>query len=62
MQLQPMLANDPRCVRWISDHIDSQVEARGGARRKPEELHHAVQACLAEVTAGRIKLIERKAG
>lgn len=60
-QLSLTLAQDPKAVRWISDRIDAALDARGGARRTPEELHEAVMACHQEVMAGRMKLAASKA-
>lgn len=52
-QLSPAIGDDPRKVRWISDHIDRRVAERGGQRRTPEDLHIAIQACLEEARRGR---------
>lgn len=52
-QLAPSVVDDPRKIRWINNFIEERVAARGGARRNAQELHEAVQACLAEDRNGR---------
>lgn len=52
-QIAPALAQDPRKVRFINDWIEKAVEARGGERRRPGELHSAIQECIAEDRKGR---------
>lgn len=52
-QLSPELAEDSRKVRWINHAIEERIAQRGGVRRTAEDLHLAVQACLAEAQKGR---------
>ncbi|MBY5973099.1 hypothetical protein KUV28_12125 [Ferrimonas balearica] len=51
-QLAPSLAEDRRKVRWINDYVDARIAQRGGARRTAQELHEAIQACVAEDRKG----------
>ncbi len=52
-QLAPRMALDPRKVRFIDDAIRAAIEARGGERRLPRDLHEALQACVRADAAGR---------
>ena len=51
-QLAPSLAEDRRKVRWINDYVDARIAQRGGSRRTAQELHEAIQACVAEDRKG----------
>ena len=53
MQLAPDLAADPRKIRWIAAVIEERLSERGGQRRTAEDLHHAIQACIAARAQGR---------
>lgn len=50
--LAPHLAKDSRKVRYVNAAIDERVTARGGERRTSEDLHLAIQACIAHDRAG----------
>jgi hypothetical protein len=52
--LSPRLGGEPRFVRWIDRHIQEQLVQRGGERRRPEELHAAIQACLDAERQGKL--------
>jgi hypothetical protein len=50
--LAPQTAQDSRKIRWISKFIEDRIAQRGGQRRNAEDLHAAVQACVAEARKG----------
>ena len=52
MQLAPHLVDDPRKIRFIDARIQELIESRGGARRTQDDLHRAIQACVAHARAG----------
>ena len=51
-QLSADMAADSRKVRFIDTVIQERVEGRGGSRRTAEDLHFAVQECIAKARAG----------
>lgn len=51
-QVAPKIAGDSRKVRWISARIEERISQRGGSRRTAEDLHAAIQACVAAAQAG----------
>lgn len=53
MTLAPNIANDVRKVRFVAAQIDERVDQRGGERRTNDDLHLAIQACIAADRQGR---------
>ena len=52
-EIAPKIAQDPRKVRFADDVIRAAIEARGGERRLPSDLHHAVQSVHRAILEGR---------
>lgn len=52
MQLAPDVAGEARKIRFVDQTIQDRIDARGGERRTPEDLHFAIQACLNKIHEG----------
>lgn len=51
-QLAPKIASDPRKIRFIDATIQERIDQRGGERRTADDLHVAIQACVAKDREG----------
>jgi hypothetical protein len=55
--LAPVLAGDPRKIKWIDVFVQDRIQRHGRARRIVDDLHAGIQACIEEDRKGRFAKI-----